>query len=129
MQRNVLSFIEAYDPGIFPHDAEERYGIESEKVTNLASNENPYPPPESVLDAIRSSLKYINRYPDPSYRGLKESLSKYTSFPVENIAVGNGSTEVLDMLCKVFLDPFDRISIMSPSYTMYALLGMVREAT
>jgi histidinol-phosphate aminotransferase len=33
------------------------------------------------------------------------------------------------MLCKVFLDPFDRISIMSPSYTMYALMGMVREAT
>jgi histidinol-phosphate aminotransferase len=129
LQRNVLSFIEAYDPGIFPHDAEERYGIEPEEVTNLASNENPYPPPGSVIEAIRSSLKDINRYPDPSYRRLKEGLSDYTSFPVQNIAVGNGSTEILDMLCKVFLDPFDRISIMSPSYTMYALMGMVREAT
>ena len=43
--------------------------------------------------------------------------------------MGNGSTEIIDMLCKVFLDPFDRITIMSPSYTMYALMGMIREAT
>jgi histidinol-phosphate aminotransferase len=129
MQRSVLTYIEGYDPGIFPQDAEERYGIAGGEVTNLASNENPYPPPASVLEAIESSIGQVNRYPDPGYRELKGELSGYTGLPPENIAVGNGSTEILDMVCKVFIDPFDRISIMSPSYTMYALMGMIREST
>jgi len=129
LQRSVLTYIEGYDPGIFPQDAEERYGIAGGQVTNLASNENPYKPPGSVLEAIETSIGQVNRYPDPGYRELKGELSRYTGLPPENIALGNGSTEILDMVCKVFIDPFDRISIISPSYTMYALMGMIREST
>ncbi len=129
MQRSVLAYIDGYDPGIFPHDVQERYGIPPERITNLASNENPYPPPQAVVAAMQSALQQVNRYPDPRYRRLKRSLSLYVDKPVENIAVGDGSTEIFDMICKVFLEPFDRIAMISPSYTMYALMGMLRDAT
>ncbi len=129
MQRNVFSYVEAYDPGMFPQDAEEAYGIPQGSVINLASNESPYPPPGPVLDAIRSALDQINRYPDPKYRRLRSALSDHTGYSTDNIALGNGSTEILDAVCKVFLEPFDRIVMVCPSYTMYALLGMLRDAS
>ena len=128
MHRSVLSYIEGYDPGMFPRDAQERYGILPRSVVNLASNENPYPPPKPVLEAVACAASSLNRYPDPSYRSLKKGLSEYLGHPIEDIAVGNGSTEILDMVCKVFLEPFDKIVAVSPSYSMYAFMGMLRDA-
>jgi len=128
MHRSVIEFIEAYDPGIFPQDVEERYEVDPGSVVNLASNENPYPPPQAVLERIRSVSIEANRYPDPTYRQLKSALSKYVEQPEERIAVGSGSTEILDMVCKVFLEPFDKIVLASPSYSMYVLMGMLRDA-
>lgn len=130
MQRGVLAYIQGYDPGIFPQDAAQRWGIEPGRVVNLASNENPYPPPDNVLEAAGAKLaSSTNRYPDPKYRLLKDGLARYCGRSPSGIAVGNGASEILDMVCKVFLEPFDRIVMTAPSYTMYALLGMLREAT
>lgn len=128
MHRPALDYIEPYDPGMFPEDASETYGIPREAIVDLASNENPYPPPRPVVEAIACAALRANRYPDPMYRDLKEGLSWYLGQPVENIAVGNGCTEIIDMVCKVFLDPLDKIAVTSPSYSMYALFGMLRDA-
>ena len=128
MHRPALDYIEPYDPGVFPQDASERYGIPREAIVDLASNENPYRPPRQVVEAIAAAAAAANRYPDPRYRDLKEGLSWYLGEPVENIAVGNGCTEIIDMICKVFLDPMDKIAVTSPSYSMYSLFGMLRDA-
>lgn len=128
MSRDVVQYIERYDPGLFPEDLREAYGIDPGTVANLASNELPFPPPPEVQKAIADSAQGINRYPDPSYRSLTESLSDHLGIAEDHIAVAGGCTEVLDCVCKVFLEPFDQVTIPIPSYSLYILMAMLREA-
>ena len=83
---NVLGLLEPYDPGLFPGDITRKYGIPEEEIVNLSSNENPYPPPERLVKKITDELGLTNRYPDPSYKELKQSISEYVGLPTENVA-------------------------------------------
>ena len=128
MVRSIIGFVEPYDPGLFPEDLAEGYGLEASEIVNLGSNENPYPPPLPVLEEISSALGEVNRYPHPSYRVLKEGLADYTGFDEGFISVGAGASELLDNVCKLFLDPLDKVVVPVPTYTLYMLLAMLREA-
>lgn len=73
----------------------------------LDANENPY------------NLPY-NRYPDPFQTKLKERLSQIKGVAQENLFLGNGSDEIIDLLIRAFCVPqVDKILTFSPSYTMY----------
>lgn len=129
MLREVLQYLEPYDPGFFPPGLAERYGVPVGRVVNLGSNESPYPPPKAVLEAVSQALRGANRYPNPSYPRLKEGLARYTGLPVECISVGGGANELLDTVSKVVLNPFDKVVIPVPSYSIYLFLAMLRDAS
>ena len=62
----------------------------------------------------------VNRYPDPLQWQVKEGLSKIKNVPVENIFLGNGSDEVIDLLIRIFCRPgVDHIITLPPTYGMY----------
>lgn len=68
----------------------------------------------------------VNRYPDPQQLELKKSISKLKQVPIENILLGNGSDEVLDLLIRVFCEPNkDNILVLPPTYGMYEVLANV----
>jgi len=121
--REVIRFINPYDAGFFPED------FPSRVVIQLGSNENPYEPSEEVKKAYLDSLHTINRYPKADYRRLKEAISDYTGFPIENIAVGCGASELIQSVCNVIIDELDKVVIPMPSYTMYAIYAMLRSAS
>jgi len=73
----------------------------------LDANENPYNTP-------------YNRYPDPLQRELKAVLSKVKGVPVENIFLGNGSDEAIDLVFRIFCEPGrDNVVAIAPTYGMY----------
>ena len=73
----------------------------------LDANENPYNAP-------------YNRYPDPLQRELKQVLSKVKGVPAENIFLGNGSDEAIDLPYRVFCEPGqDNVVAIAPTYGMY----------
>ena len=77
----------------------------------LDANENPFP-------------SDVNRYPDPQQRDLKIELGKIKSIASENILLGNGSDEVLDLLFRAFCEPgVDNIITLPPTYGMYSVLA------
>ncbi|MBE8540263.1 histidinol-phosphate transaminase [Geoglobus acetivorans] len=119
--RFVVSLINEYDPGPFPEDFDRR-------VIQLASNENPYPPHQEVISTLKNSVMEINRYPSPYYRKLKNLISEYLGVDSSNIAVSNGASDLLRLVTDLFIEPFDRVFIPMPSYTLYALFSMLREA-
>lgn len=129
MFKNVLEILEPYDAGAFPNQIEKEYGIPKERIINLGSNESPYPPPKSVIEEIIKEASNVNRYPNPSYRELKEKLSEYTNLPGDNISIGSGTSEILDTICKISLNPFDKVVIPLPTYTMYVFLSMLRDTS
>ncbi|NOZ58416.1 MAG: histidinol-phosphate transaminase [Euryarchaeota archaeon] len=129
MHRLSLDYLESYDAGEFPEDISARYGVPREEIVNLNSNENPYPLPKSVLRAIEEEARLASRYPNPSYAELKRRLGDYTGLGAENIAVASGAGELLSLICTLFLEPLDRVVIPLPTYTMYAFLAMLRDAS
>lgn len=72
------------------------------------------------LDANENPFGKRNRYPDPHQRLLKKSLSERKQIPVENIFIGNGSDEAIDLIYRIFCEPQqDKVIICPPTYGMY----------
>ena len=83
----------------------------------MDANENPYNSP-------------FNRYPDPRQGKLKDKLAGIMKLSPEQVFLGNGSDEAIDLLIRVFCTPgADRIIIMDPSYGMYRVCADINDVT
>jgi len=68
----------------------------------------------------------VNRYPDPQQNNVKLLLSKIKGIPTENILLGNGSDEVIDLIIRAFCEPNqDNIITLPPTYGMYEVLAKI----
>ena len=85
------------------------------------------------LDANENSLgsplvKWYNRYPDPLQWELKKKIASIKSVPPENIFLGNGSDECIDLLIRAFCEPkMDNIIICPPTYGMYEVCANIND--
>ncbi|HCR77347.1 MAG TPA: histidinol-phosphate transaminase [Chryseobacterium sp.] len=80
------------------------------------------------LDANESAFGELNRYPDSTQKELKEKLAALKNVSAKQIAVGNGSDELIDLIVKVFCEPKkDAILMMNPSFAMYGFYASVNE--
>jgi histidinol-phosphate aminotransferase len=92
-------------------------------VAKLASNESPFGPLPSVVDAAARALTGVNRYPDPTNRLLREALSGRHGVPAARVAIGNGSCDVLLALGDALLEPGAELVYAWPSFSVYPHLG------
>jgi len=87
------------------------------------------------LDANENSLgspltKWYNRYPDPLQKKVKEKISFIKKVPIEQIFLGNGSDEPIDILLRCFCEPkVDEVIIMPPTYGMYEVSANINNVT
>jgi histidinol-phosphate aminotransferase len=89
----------------------------------LDANENAYGSP-----LAGGSEAMYNRYPDPLQLAVKEKLSKIKGLPVENIFLGNGSDEAIDILFRAFCNPGkDNAIICPPTYGMYEVSANIND--
>lgn len=82
---------------------------------------------EVFLDANENGLvtKY-NRYPDPMQKELKKVIADVKGLDSENLFLGNGSDEVLDLIFRLTTTPFlDSVAYLNPSYGMYSVLAKI----
>jgi histidinol-phosphate aminotransferase len=93
-------------------------GRTPEQIVKLDANENPYGPAPSVREAL-STYPFMHIYPDPEQRRLRDALSDYTGVSVSSLLPGHGADELLDLICRVFLDPGDSIIDCPPTFGMY----------
>lgn len=84
---------------------------------------------EVYLDANESPFNTgFNRYPDPYQWRVKAQLSKLKNIPVNNILLGNGSDEVIDLLYRTFCNPtLDNVIICPPTYGMYEVSANIND--
>ncbi len=76
------------------------------------------------MDANENPYGQLNRYPDPYQKILKKKLSELKNINIENIFIGNGSDEIIDLAMRVFCEPGkDKIINFTPSYGMYQVLA------
>ncbi len=98
--------------GLSPYSsARDEYISDGSKMVFLDANENPFE-------------NGVNRYPDPKQRSLKSILAKQKGIQEENMLLGNGSDEVLDLLFRAFCEPrIDNVITLPPTYGMYQVLS------
>lgn len=120
MRPLVPPFIETlqpYVPGKPIDETEREYGLTG--VIKLASNENPLGPSPKALEAIRAALSQLNLYPDGSSYYLVRALGSFLGFPPEQVFVGSGSNEIIELLIRTFVTPDDEVLITKGSFVMY----------
>jgi len=116
----------------------EKLDIHSLVRENIA-NLKPYSSAKSEFKDFKQDLIFLdanenpyengwNRYPDPDQADLKKMLVNIKGIPEENMLLGNGSDEILDMIFRVFCEPKkDNILINTPTFGMYKVLSEVND--
>lgn len=104
-----------------------RLGMPLHAICKLDGNESPFGPPPHARAAFAQladpacELDGIGRYPDPYATRLRERLADYTGVPAEQIVVGNGSDELIHLLCQSLLSSDDEVITCEPTFSVYAL--------
>jgi len=109
---NIQNLIRENVKGLKPYSsARDEYVSDGSQMVFLDANENPFE-------------NGVNRYPDPQQRSLKSILAEQKGVAIENILLGNGSDEVLDLIFRAFCEPkLDNIISLPPTYGMYKVLS------
>ncbi len=94
-----------------------REGLRREDILDFSASLNPLGPPESVLQALKGELPFINHYPDPECTILKETISEVLDLPGDFLLCGNGSTELIYLIVRA-LRP-ERVLIPIPTFSEY----------
>jgi histidinol-phosphate aminotransferase len=103
--RNNIAKLKAYS------SARDEFEEATADMVFLDANENPF-------------QNGVNRYPDPKQQSVKELLFKLKGIPTNQILLGNGSDEVLDLIFRAFCEPKeDNVVFLPPTYGMYGVLA------
>lgn len=108
-----------YQPGKPIEELERELGVTN--IIKLASNENPLGTPQSAIMAIEKALPQLSLYPDGGAFNLKALLAKKLSVSAEQITIGNGSNELLDLIARVFLSPSDNAVVSRHAFIVYPI--------
>ena len=111
---NLQNLVRANIQKLQPYSsARDEYKASGTEMIFLDANENPFE-------------NGVNRYPDPQQCDLKSALAKLKNVNQEQILLGNGSDEVLDLIFRAFCEPFvDNVITLPPTYGMYKVLAEI----
>ena len=117
--RPSVNGLTPYQPGKPVEDVQRELGLD--RVIKLASNEGPFGPFPSALEALDSTARDLNRYPDGGSYRLHEALAARHGVASDEICVGSGADGCIDMISQAILDPGDRIVCGWPSFPSYVI--------
>lgn len=109
-----------YSPGKPIEELERELGIKN--AVKLASNENPRGPSPKAIEAMRAAAAGVNRYPDAATWELRRELAAHHGLAsMDELVLGNGSNELIDLICRTYAGPEDHAVIGVPSFVCYHL--------
>lgn len=124
-RKNVLE-IEPYKPGKPISEVARELGLK--QVIKMASNESPLGPSSRAQQAIRKNIKELSLYPEGSGTILREAVARYWRVKPENIILGNGSNEIIELILHAFLNEGEEVITCRPSFLVYFLSAKVFNA-
>ncbi|MCZ7357795.1 MAG: histidinol-phosphate transaminase [Candidatus Methanoperedens sp.] len=120
--RPRIKDIKEYVPGRSIEEIAKEYRLDPDKIIKLGSNENPLGPSPLAVKAIKEKAGRIHIYPDPGARDLRNAISSYTGYPVNNIVVsGNGMDGILDTVMRLFMSQEAESVIPIPTFSYYEI--------
>jgi histidinol-phosphate aminotransferase len=117
--RGSIDGLVPYEPGKPVEAVQRELGLE--RVVKLASNEGPFPPFPSALEAMERAALELNRYPDGGVWALRSELAERNGVAFDELVVGAGADGIIDLLAQATLDPGDEVVCGWPSFPSYVL--------
>ncbi len=118
-----------YVPGKPIDELAREYGLVESDIVKLASNENPRGPSPKARQAIADAAAGVTRYPDGNGFVLKQALARRFGVALEEIVLGNGSNDILELATQAFLRPGDHAVYSQHAFAVYPLATQARGAT
>ena len=118
---DYIRAISPYVPGKPVSDLAREFGLDEAQIIKLASNENPLGPSPRALAAIARAASEITRYPDGSGFDLKAALAARYRVAADQIVIGNGSNDILELVAHAFLRPGRSAVYAQHSFAVYPL--------
>lgn len=122
VRKNILN-ITPYIAGKPIEETKRELGLK--EVIKLASNENPLGPSPKALQAIRKNILGLNRYPDSRGVYLKKKIAKSLGLLPDNIVLGNGSDELIDIIIKTFVEDDEFVITADTTFLEYKIIAQV----
>lgn len=126
LTRRVITQFKKYKPSPTLKQLSDGLKMPIDSIIKLDAGENQSV--RSLLPKINLNEIDLTRYPDANADELLALLGQYTGMNAQNIACGNGSDELIDLLIRVFVEPGDQIIICPPTFSMYEFYGQLAEA-
>jgi histidinol-phosphate aminotransferase len=111
-----------YQPGKPIEELARELGLNPADIIKLASNENPLGPSETALAAARKALDELCLYPDGNGFDLKQALAKRLGVGMNQITLGNGSNDVLEIIARCFATPDTEVVYSQYAFAVYPLV-------
>ena len=111
--------LQPYQPGKPIDELQRELGLK--EIIKLASNENPFGPSPKAIQALQTELTDLARYPDGNGFVLKQRLSEHLGVEQNQITLGNGSNDILELVARVFINQGDEAIYSEHSFAVYPL--------
>jgi histidinol-phosphate aminotransferase len=122
----VILPVNPYQPGKSSSAIQREFGLQ--EVVKLASNENAAGPSPLARKALELVLHHIHLYPDDGGEDLKHALARKHGVSSENVILGHGATDILDIIVRAFVCPTDEIISAYPGFPWFQILGQLSGA-
>jgi histidinol-phosphate aminotransferase len=119
-----LAGLDRYEPGKPIEEVQKELGLSG--VVKLASNENPLGPSPRAIAAVTDVLTSLHRYPDGPARALRGALGERLGVDARQVVVGNGSTDLIDLVARAFLGPEDNAVISEGAFARFRQVVLAR---
>jgi len=116
--RDGVMAMATYSPIEPPDQIAKRLGLPESEIIKLDANENPYGVAPEVLAEL-GCARYLSIYPDPAQKAVREDIAGYVGCSPDNIVAGAGADELIDLICRLVLNPGDKVLTFTPTFSYY----------
>jgi len=113
----------AYEPGKPISETARELGLDPADIVKLASNENPLGPSPLAKEAMRAAIDDAHIYPDGGAYALRSAIAARHGLEIQNVIVGNGSNEIIELLCHSFLNRGAALIAAEHAFVVYKLMA------
>lgn len=113
----------AYEPGKPIDETARELGLDPATIVKVASNENPLGPSPLAKEAMRRELENSHIYPDGGGWKLRTAIASKHNVDISNVILGNGSNEIIELLCHSFLNPEAELIAAEHAFVVYKLMA------
>lgn len=113
----------AYEPGKPIEETARELGLDPSSIVKVASNENPLGPSPLAQRAMQEAIPNAHIYPDGGGYKLRSAIADKIGVSIENVILGNGSNEIIELLCHTFLNRNAELIAAKHAFVVYKLMA------